>query len=182
MGGTAQVRRSRIAAIVKRHHPHSQRPKAETFRGESPGPTVVDTTAGNISRPALGALEDWFRHIGRRLANAQVQLQAHLTMRASRAIQKCLSAAMFVRWRGHGPDGLHSLMCLVIVVMNAISIDHRLAGRPLDPTTRSRDPHAPASTKSQRPDRAPQGRPPVPERSNGLRGGSRFAAMTPESQ
>jgi hypothetical protein len=29
--------------------------------------------------------------------NALVQLQAHLTMRAQRAIQKCLSAATFVR-------------------------------------------------------------------------------------
>jgi hypothetical protein len=33
------------------------------------------------------------------LANALVQLRAHLTMRASRAIQKCLSAATFVSWR-----------------------------------------------------------------------------------
>jgi hypothetical protein len=31
------------------------------------------------------------------LSNALVQLQAHLTMHAQRAIQKCLSAATFVR-------------------------------------------------------------------------------------
>ena len=34
------------------------------------------------------------------LPNALVQLQAHLTMRAQRAIQKCLSAATLVRWQG----------------------------------------------------------------------------------
>jgi hypothetical protein len=33
------------------------------------------------------------------LSNALVQLQAHLTMRAQRAIQKCLSAATYVSWR-----------------------------------------------------------------------------------
>src|SRR5207249_2035179 len=33
------------------------------------------------------------------LSNALVQLRAHLTMRAQRAIQKCLSAATFVRPR-----------------------------------------------------------------------------------
>ena len=31
--------------------------------------------------------------------NALVQLQAHLTMRAQRAVQTCLSAATFVRQR-----------------------------------------------------------------------------------
>jgi len=42
------------------------------------------------------------------LSNALVQLQAHLTMRAQRAIQKCLSAATFVRPRAH--LRCHSLM------------------------------------------------------------------------
>jgi len=41
------------------------------------------------------------------LPNALVQLQAHVTMRAQRAIQKCLSAATFVRQRGS--DALRGL-------------------------------------------------------------------------
>jgi hypothetical protein len=69
MGGTTQGRRPRIAPIVKGQHPDSQRPEAEAFRGERAGTTVAEATAGNIRRPALGALETAFRQIGRRLAN-----------------------------------------------------------------------------------------------------------------
>jgi hypothetical protein len=45
---------------------------------------------------------DVLRNTSFRPANALVQLQAHLTMRAQRAIEKCLSAATFVRQPGHG--------------------------------------------------------------------------------
>jgi hypothetical protein len=59
-----------------------------------------DSCADKDRQEPVGSLRNELMHqvkVDGWLSNAFVQLQAHLTMRAQRAIQKCLSAATFVR-------------------------------------------------------------------------------------